>query len=78
MRRETSHRSAPSADGAALDSLYVSESFSSPPAVVVDSVSKTFAVPRERVHTLKERALHPFRGRGEGIAASGWHPVKQV
>ncbi|HET6550541.1 MAG TPA: ABC transporter ATP-binding protein, partial [Solirubrobacter sp.] len=32
-----------------------------PPAVVVDGVSKTFALPQERVHTLKERALHPFR-----------------
>ena len=32
------------------------------PAVVVDAVSKEFRVPRERVHTLKERALHPFRG----------------
>ena len=32
------------------------------PAVVVDSVSKHFRVPRERVHTLKERAMHPFRG----------------
>lgn len=31
------------------------------PAVVVDHVSKSFQLPRERVHTLKERALHPFR-----------------
>jgi ABC-type polysaccharide/polyol phosphate transport system ATPase subunit len=31
------------------------------PAVVVDGVSKTFGLPHERVHTLKERALHPFR-----------------
>jgi len=31
------------------------------PAVVVDSVSKTFELPHERVHTLKERALHPLR-----------------
>jgi ABC-2 type transport system ATP-binding protein len=31
------------------------------PAIVVDRVSKSFEVPRERVHTLKERALHPFR-----------------
>jgi ABC-2 type transport system ATP-binding protein len=31
------------------------------PAVVVDGVSKTFKLPRERVHTLKERALHPLR-----------------
>ncbi len=31
-------------------------------ALVVDGVSKTFRVPRDRVVTLKERALHPFRG----------------
>jgi ABC-type polysaccharide/polyol phosphate transport system ATPase subunit len=31
------------------------------PAVVVDGVSKTFELPQERVHTLKERALHPLR-----------------
>jgi ABC-type polysaccharide/polyol phosphate transport system ATPase subunit len=31
------------------------------PAVVVDSVSKSFRVPEERTHTLKERALHPLR-----------------
>ncbi len=34
------------------------------PAVVVDGVSKTFVLPHERVHTLKERALHPFRRHG--------------
>ena len=34
------------------------------PAVVVDGVSKTFRRPREAVHTLKERALHPFRRTG--------------
>jgi ABC-type polysaccharide/polyol phosphate transport system ATPase subunit len=34
---------------------------SGPPPIVVDSVSKTFRVPEERVHTLKERALHPLR-----------------
>jgi ABC-type polysaccharide/polyol phosphate transport system ATPase subunit len=32
-----------------------------PPAVFVDGVSKTFALPHERVHTLKEKALHPLR-----------------
>jgi ABC-type polysaccharide/polyol phosphate transport system ATPase subunit len=31
------------------------------PPIVVDAVSKTFRVPEERVHTLKERALHPLR-----------------
>ena len=35
------------------------------PAVVVDDVAKTFSVPHERVHTLKERALHPFRRSGD-------------
>jgi ABC-type polysaccharide/polyol phosphate transport system ATPase subunit len=33
----------------------------STPAVVVDGVSKAFELPHERVHTLKERALHPLR-----------------
>jgi ABC-type polysaccharide/polyol phosphate transport system ATPase subunit len=32
--------------------------------VVVDGISKTFHLPHERVHTLKERALHPFRRSG--------------
>ena len=31
------------------------------PAVVADRVGKTFRVPEQRVHTLKERALHPRR-----------------
>src|SRR5918997_1708481 len=30
-------------------------------AVLVEGVSKAFELPHERVHTLKERALHPFR-----------------
>jgi len=34
------------------------------PAVLVDDVSKSFELPREQVHTLKERALHPFRRTG--------------
>ncbi len=29
--------------------------------IVADSVSKTFRIPEERAHTLKERALHPLR-----------------
>jgi ABC-type polysaccharide/polyol phosphate transport system ATPase subunit len=33
----------------------------SAPPIVVDSISKTFRVPEERMHTLKERALHPLR-----------------
>ena len=32
-------------------------------AVRISHVSKTFRVPREKYHTLKERALHPRRGR---------------
>jgi ABC-type polysaccharide/polyol phosphate transport system ATPase subunit len=32
--------------------------------IVVDCVSKTFRVPEERTHTLKERALHPLRRSG--------------
>src|SRR3954447_5394240 len=31
------------------------------PAVAVDGVSKTFSIPKEHVHTLKERVLHPLR-----------------
>ncbi|MCW2995233.1 MAG: transporter ATP-binding protein, partial [Conexibacter sp.] len=34
------------------------------PAIVVDDIRKTFEIPREQVHTLKERALHPFRRTG--------------
>jgi ABC-type polysaccharide/polyol phosphate transport system ATPase subunit len=34
------------------------------PAVVVDGVSKRFRIPHERVHTLKETLLHPFRRSG--------------
>jgi len=32
--------------------------------IVVDRVSKTFRIPEERTHTLKERALHPLRRSG--------------
>ncbi len=32
------------------------------PAVRVDGLSKSFRVPHEQTHTLKERVLHPFRG----------------
>ncbi len=44
------------------------------PAVVVDGVSKTFAIPHERVHTLKERALHPLRRAGKDVL----HALKDV
>jgi ABC-type polysaccharide/polyol phosphate transport system ATPase subunit len=33
------------------------------PAVLVENVGKRFRMPAERVHTLKERALHPLRRR---------------
>ena len=33
------------------------------PAIVVEGVSKSFLRPHEQLHTLKERALHPFRTR---------------
>jgi ABC-type polysaccharide/polyol phosphate transport system ATPase subunit len=36
----------------------------SAPAVVVERVSKRFSIPQERVHTLKERVLHPVRRTG--------------
>jgi ABC-type polysaccharide/polyol phosphate transport system ATPase subunit len=42
----------------------VSADPSRPPAIVVEDVRKSFAIPREQVHTLKERALHPFRRPG--------------
>jgi ABC-type polysaccharide/polyol phosphate transport system ATPase subunit len=32
-----------------------------PPPIVAESVSKSFKVPEERTHTLKERVLHPRR-----------------
>ncbi len=31
------------------------------PPIVAESVTKTFRIPEERTHTLKERALHPLR-----------------
>ena len=34
-----------------------------PPAISVGNLSKTFKLPHEQYHTLKERALHPFRPR---------------
>jgi ABC-type polysaccharide/polyol phosphate transport system ATPase subunit len=32
-----------------------------PPALTVSQVSKAFRLPHQRYHTLKERAIHPFR-----------------
>ena len=49
-----------------------------PPAVHVEDVAKSFSIPRERVHTLKERVLHPLRRAAHdefealrGVRASG-------
>jgi ABC-type polysaccharide/polyol phosphate transport system ATPase subunit len=51
------HRgAAPPARGKALRSLAVSE-----PALTVQDLSKTFRIPKQHVHTLKERVLHPLR-----------------
>jgi ABC-type polysaccharide/polyol phosphate transport system ATPase subunit len=36
---------------------------SAPPAISVRNLSKSFRLPHEQYHTLKERALHPFRSR---------------
>jgi ABC-type polysaccharide/polyol phosphate transport system ATPase subunit len=36
---------------------------SAPPAVTISHVSKGFKLPHEQYHTLKERALHPFKSR---------------
>ena len=44
------------------------------PALVVDGVSKTFRVPEERTHTLKERALHPRRR----VASRAVHALKDI
>ena len=44
------------------------------PAVVVDHVNKRFRVPKERYHTLKERALHGFR-RTRWEVLEGLHDV---
>jgi ABC-type polysaccharide/polyol phosphate transport system ATPase subunit len=33
------------------------------PVVMIDGVSKTFRIPHQQYHTLKERVLHPFRAR---------------
>ena len=35
---------------------------SASPAVAVHGVHKAFRLPHQQYHTLKERALHPFRG----------------
>src|SRR5438477_378977 len=40
--------------------MVVSESKQVPP-IVADAVVKSFRVPEERIHTLKERVLHPLR-----------------
>ena len=47
-----------------------------PLAVSVDGASKTFRIPHQQFHTLKERALHPFRSRTYEAfdAHEGHHP----
>jgi ABC-type polysaccharide/polyol phosphate transport system ATPase subunit len=44
------------------------------PAVSVQHVSKSFQLPHQRYHTLKERVLHPFRARTYDVL----HAVKDV
>jgi ABC-type polysaccharide/polyol phosphate transport system ATPase subunit len=39
----------------------VTDPASGTPAIAVDGVSKSFRIPHERMNTLKERAMHPFR-----------------
>src|SRR5262249_9216294 len=38
-----------------------------PPSVSISGVTKTFRLPHERYHTLKERMLHPMRKRGHDV-----------
>ena len=45
-----------------------------PAAVSADGVSKTFEIPREHIHTFKEKALHPFRQAGHDTL----HALKDV
>ena len=40
---------------------------SAPSVVTVEGASKTFRIPHQQYHTLKERALHPFRARTHDI-----------
>jgi ABC-type polysaccharide/polyol phosphate transport system ATPase subunit len=37
------------------------------PAISISHLTKTFRLPREQYHTLKERALHPFRARAADV-----------
>ena len=61
--RRTSDRgvAVPGSAGYPLDDGILSRAIDSAPAIVARGVSKTFRVPEERMHTLKERALHPRR-----------------
>jgi ABC-type polysaccharide/polyol phosphate transport system ATPase subunit len=47
---------------------------SSRPAISVEHLSKSFRLPRERYHTLKERVLHPIRARQFSVL----HAVQDV
>ena len=40
------------------------------PPIVVDSVQKSFRIPEEQMHTLKERALHPLRRSRHNVFSS--------
>ena len=46
------------------------------PVVVARSVSKSFSVPEEQIHTLKERALHPRRRIRRKLSGAGQHLVR--
>ena len=57
-------------------------STAAPLAIQVDGLHKTFKIPTQRSHTLKERALHPFgmfvRGQppvGHRLAEQGHHAI---
>src|SRR4051794_5328745 len=47
-----------------LFSLPLSPEATARASVMATGLSKSFRLPHEKVHTLKERAMHPFRRRG--------------
>jgi ABC-type polysaccharide/polyol phosphate transport system ATPase subunit len=57
----------PSSASAATGSPPSSAGSSALPAIAVRGLSKTFRVPHERTHTLKERALHPMKRTGHHV-----------
>jgi ABC-type polysaccharide/polyol phosphate transport system ATPase subunit len=56
------------------EEVSIASGLDAPPAIVVDGVTKRFRIPRERYHTLKERALHGFR-RTRSETLEGLHDV---